>query len=165
MRVLALAEYQVANGAGGLLFACSAFSDAIKAAGRALEVPVLRPDEAAIEQALSLGEPVRVLCTFAPTLRVVGRLVAEFRDDPAQPVAFELVEQVEDCQLGAVEAVGRDILGQHTAGSVECDEQIDAAALCFPPFVTPLRSGQRQQDKKGAAENKGDFEFLSQGTV
>jgi Asp/Glu/hydantoin racemase len=98
LRILALAEYQVANGAEGLLFTCSAFSDAIKAAGRALEVPVLRPDEAAIEQALSLGRPVRVLCTFAPTLRVVKRLVAEFRDDPALPVTFELVE-------GALEAL------------------------------------------------------------
>ena len=87
LRILALAEYQVANGAEGLLFTCSAFSDAIKAAGRALEVPVLRPDEAAIEQALGLGEPVRVLVTFAPTLRVVKNLVAEFRDDPALPVA------------------------------------------------------------------------------
>ena len=97
-RILMLAEYQVANGAEALLFTCSAFSDAIKAAGRALDVPVLRPDEAAIERALGLGQPVRVLCTFAPTLRVVQKLVAEFREDSALPVAFELVE-------GALEAI------------------------------------------------------------
>jgi Asp/Glu/hydantoin racemase len=97
-RILMLAEYQVANGAAGLLFTCSAFSDAIRAAGRALDVPVLRPDEAAIERALGLGQPVRVLCTFAPTVRVIRKLVAEFREDPALPVAFELVE-------GALEAI------------------------------------------------------------
>lgn len=108
LRILALAEYQVANGAKGLLFTCSAFSDAIRAAGRALDVPVLRPDEAAIEHALDLGQPVRVLCTFAPTLRVVKRLVAEFRDDPAQPVTFELVE-------GALEAIHRGDSAAHDA--------------------------------------------------
>ena len=97
-RVVTLAKYQVATGAEALLFTCSAFSDAIKAAGRALDVPVLRPDEAAIERALSLGQPVRVLCTFAPTFPVVKKLVAEFREDPALPVAFELVE-------GALEAI------------------------------------------------------------
>jgi Asp/Glu/hydantoin racemase len=91
-RVVTLAKYQVATGAEALLFTCSAFSDAIRAAGRALDVPVLRPDEAAIEQALSLGQPVRILCTFAPTFPVVKKLVAEFREDPALPVAFELVE-------------------------------------------------------------------------
>ena len=91
-RIVTLAKYQVATGAQALLFTCSAFSDAIKAAGRALDVPVLRPDEAAIERALGLGLPVRVLCSFAPTFPVVKGLVAEFRDDPALPVAFELVE-------------------------------------------------------------------------
>ncbi len=120
-RILALAEYQVGNGAEGLLFTCSAFSDAIKAAGRALEVPVLRPDEAAIEQALSLGRPVRVLCTFAPTVRVVKGLVAEFRDDPALPVAFELVE-------GALEALhGGDGAGHDAliaAAAARADEPV-----------------------------------------
>ena len=99
-RILTLAEYQMANGAEALLFTCSAFSDAIKAAGRALDVPVLRPDEAAVERALAIGQPVRVLCTFAPTARVVRGLVAEFREDPALPVAYELVEGA----LAAMEA-------------------------------------------------------------
>ena len=67
-RILALAEYQRANGAVGLLFTCSAFSDAIKAAGRAMEIPVLRPDEAAVEHALGYGQPVRILATFGPTV-------------------------------------------------------------------------------------------------
>ena len=90
-RVVTLAKYQVACGAVGLLFTCSAFSEAIKAAGRALDVPVLRPDEAAVERALGLGKAVRILCTFEPTVRVVTGLVREFRDNPDQPVAIELI--------------------------------------------------------------------------
>jgi len=127
LRILALAEYQVANGAEGLLFTCSAFSDAIKAAGRALDVPVLRPDEAAIEQALSLDRPVRVLCTFAPTLRVVRRLVAEFRDDPAQPVAVELVE-------GALEALHAGDAARHDALIAEAAARSDEPVLVLGQY-------------------------------
>ncbi len=133
-RILALAEYQVANGAEGLLFTCSAFSDAIKAAGRALEVPVLRPDEAAIEQALSLGRPVRVLCTFAPTLRVVGRLVAEFRDDPALPVALELVE-------GALEAIHGGDGARHDALIAEAAARADEPVLVLGQYSMARAAG------------------------
>jgi Asp/Glu/hydantoin racemase len=121
-RILMLAEYQVANGARALLFTCSAFSDAIRAAGRALDVPVLRPDEAAIERALGLGQPVRVFCTFAPTVKVVRKLVAEFRDDPALPVAFELIE-------GALEAI-------HAGNATRHDTLIaEAAARASEPVL------------------------------
>jgi Asp/Glu/hydantoin racemase len=133
-RILALAEYQVGNGAEGLLFTCSAFSDAIKAAGRALEVPVLRPDEAAIEQALGLGQPVRVLCTFAPTLRVVKGLVAEFREDPALPVALELVE-------GALEAMhGGDSAG-HDALIAEAAARADEPVLVLGQYSMAQAAG------------------------
>jgi Asp/Glu/hydantoin racemase len=122
-RILTLAEYQVANGARGLLFTCSAFSDAIKAAGRALSVPVLRPDEAAIERALGIGRPVRILATFAPTLRVVRGLVDEFRDDPDQPVGFTLVE-------GALDAMRAGDAARHDALIAEA-----AAAATEPVLV------------------------------
>ncbi len=123
LRILALAEYQVANGAAGLLFTCSAFSEAIKAAGRAMDVPVLRPDEAAVEHALALGRPVRILVTFAPTLRVVRGLVDEFRDDPDQPVGFTLVE-------GALDAIRAGDPGRHDALIAEA-----AAAATEPVLV------------------------------
>ena len=134
LRILALAEYQVANGAAGLLFTCSAFSDAIKAAGRALEVPVLRPDEAAIEQALSLGRPVRVLCTFSPTLRVVKGLVAEFMEDPAVPVTFELVE-------GALEAAHAGDVARHDALIAEAAARADEPVLVLGQYSMARAAG------------------------
>ncbi len=134
LRILALAEYQVGNGAEGLLFTCSAFSDAIKAAGRALEVPVLRPDEAAIEQALGLGQPVRVLCTFAPTLRVVKGLVAEFMEDPAVPVAFELVE-------GALEAAHAGDVARHDALIAEAAARADEPVLVLGQYSMARAAG------------------------
>jgi Asp/Glu/hydantoin racemase len=126
-RILMLAEYQVANGAEALLFTCSAFSDAIKAAARALDVPVLRPDEAAIEHALGLGQAVRVLCTFAPTVRVVQKLVAEFREDPALPVAFELVE-------GALEAIHGGNATRHDTLIAEAAERASEPVIVLGQY-------------------------------
>ncbi len=69
-RFLALASYAVKAGANGILFTCSAFGpciDAVKAAYP--DIPVLKPNEAMIEEAVSLGGPVGLLATFAPTLQ------------------------------------------------------------------------------------------------
>jgi Asp/Glu/hydantoin racemase len=134
LRIMALAEYQVANGAEGLLFTCSAFSDAIKAAGRAMDVPVLRPDEAAIEHALSLNQPVRVLCTFAPTIRVVKGLVEEFTEDPTIAVAFELVE-------GALEAARSGDAARHDALIAEAATRATEPVLVLGQYSMTRAAG------------------------
>jgi len=141
-RILTLAEYQVANGAEGLLFTCSAFSEPIKAAARALAVPVLRPDEAAIERALAIGHPVRVLVTFPPTLKVVRGLVDEFRDDPGQSVAFELVQ-------GALEALRAGDGARHDALIAEA-----AARAAEPVLVLGQYSMARASAAVEAASSR-----------
>ena len=95
---------------------------------------MLRPDEAAIEQALSLGLPVRVLCSFAPTLRVVQRLVAEFRDDPAQPVAVELV-------VGALEALHAGDAARHDALIAEAAARSDEPVLVLGQYSMARAAG------------------------
>ncbi len=68
-RFLALAHYAVGTGAAGILYTCSAFGpciDAVKQAFPAL--PVLKPNEAMIEEAAAAGGTVGLLATFAPTL-------------------------------------------------------------------------------------------------
>jgi hypothetical protein len=71
-RFLTLAHYAKASGADGILFTCSAFGPCIEACARALApMPVLKPNEAMIEDALAVvgGEGrVGLLATFAPTL-------------------------------------------------------------------------------------------------
>ncbi len=63
-----LIQYCLACGADGVLFACSAFSGAIESARRGTPVPVLKPDEAMIGQALEMGHSFAVVATYEPSI-------------------------------------------------------------------------------------------------
>lgn len=71
-RFLTLAQYAVRSGADGILFTCSAFGPCIEACAAALTpLPVLKPNEAMIEEVLALAGPsarVGLMASFAPTL-------------------------------------------------------------------------------------------------
>jgi Asp/Glu/hydantoin racemase len=67
-RFIALATYAKGTGAQAILFTCSAFGPAIEAAGRAVEIPTLKPNEAMFEQALGMGGKLALVATFRPSL-------------------------------------------------------------------------------------------------
>lgn len=72
-RFLTLADYMAgATGKDGqaqaILFTCSAFGPAIEAVKQAQSIPVLRPNEAAFDKALDLGDRLGLVVTFAPSL-------------------------------------------------------------------------------------------------
>ncbi|PZR96939.1 MAG: arylsulfatase [Stutzerimonas stutzeri] len=69
-RFLSLASYARATGADGILFTCSAFGPCIEAVQRALSpLPVLKPNEAMIEEAMAIGGRIGLLASFGPTLQ------------------------------------------------------------------------------------------------
>jgi hypothetical protein len=78
-RFMTLARYAASCGADGILFTCSAFGPCIDVCARALApMPVLKSNEAMIEEAVALAGPVGrigLLATFAPTL---ATMPAEF---------------------------------------------------------------------------------------
>ena len=68
-RFLPLARYAAGTGAAGILFTCSAFGPCIEAVARDLApMPVLKPNEAMIEEAAAVGGTIGLLATFAQTL-------------------------------------------------------------------------------------------------
>lgn len=75
-RFLTLARYAAGTGAAGLLFSCSAFGPCIEAAARDLApMPVLKPNEAAVEEACAVGPRIGLLASFPGTL---ASMPAEF---------------------------------------------------------------------------------------
>ncbi len=101
-RFVALADYAVNCGADAILFTCSAFGPCIEAvARRHADRPVLKPNEAMIEDALASGLRIGLVASFAPTLR---SMPLEF--PPSVDVDVELA-------VGALAALDRGDLASH----------------------------------------------------
>lgn len=112
-RFLALADYAVGCGAQGILFTCSAFGPCIDAvARRHAALPVLKPNQAMVDEAVEAGGRVGLVASFAPTL---ASMPAEF------PAAIELRTRL---AVGALEALNRGDAASHDALVVAAAEAL-----------------------------------------
>lgn len=99
-----LAQYAVDTGARGILFTCSAFGPCIEAvARRHAGIPVLKPNEAMVEEAAQGQGRLGLIATFAPTL---ASMPPEF----AQGTALELA-----LAEGALDALNAGDTQRHDA--------------------------------------------------
>lgn len=68
-RFIKLGDYAVATGADAILFTCSAFGPCIEAvARRHAKLPVLKPNEAMVADAVATGQTIGLIASFGPTL-------------------------------------------------------------------------------------------------
>ena len=121
-RFLALARYAAGTGAAGILFTCSAFGPCIEAVARDLApMPVLKPNEAMVEEAAAAGGTVGLLATFAQTLDTMP---------PEFPAGVRVVPMLAD---GALAALDRGDAEQHDRLAAEAARSLagrcDAIAL------------------------------------
>lgn len=101
-RFLLLGRYAASTGADAILFTCSAFGPCIEAVAREqAPMPVLKPNQAMIEQAVARGHRIGLLSTFAPTLASMPR---EF------PGSVEVVPKL---AAGALDALDRGDRAAH----------------------------------------------------
>ena len=152
-RFLTLSRYAVGTGAQGILFTCSAFGPCIEAvATEQAPMPVLKPNEAMIEEAVAAARAaaggrrprIGLVASFAPTLT---SMPPEFPDD------VDLVPCVAEGSLAALDAgdgAAHDRLaGEATRRLADCDvvalaqfslaraADAVAAATGRPVFTTP----------------------------
>ena len=112
-RFVALAGYAVATGAQGILFTCSAFGSCIDAVARHWPaVPVLKPNEAMIDDAVRHGGRIGLVASFAPTLR---SMPAEF------PAGLDLRPML---AAGALDALNRGDAEAHDRLVVEAAQRL-----------------------------------------
>lgn len=107
-RFEALAAYAESAGAQAILFTCSAFGPCIEAvAARRPKMPVLKPNEAMVAEAMALGARIGLIASFAPTL---ASMPAEF------PPGAQLVTRLAE---GALQALNQGDEVGHDARVVE----------------------------------------------
>jgi Asp/Glu/hydantoin racemase len=112
-RFQAIGRYVAGTGADAILFTCSAFGPCIEAVARThAPMPVLKPNEAMIAQALKAGRKIGLLSTFPPTLASMPR---EF------PASVELVPKLAE---GAMAALDRGDRTEHDRLVVEAAKDL-----------------------------------------
>ncbi len=126
-RFLALGRYATTTGADGILFTCSAFGAAIERVRAELAIPVLKPNEAALDDALDAGPRVALLATFPATLLSVGHeLEVAARD---RGVAPTIVTRGVDGALAALQAGDAARHDRLIAEAVAALDGVDAIVL------------------------------------
>jgi hypothetical protein len=137
-RFLTLARYAASCGADGILFTCSAFGPCIEACARELApLPVLKPNEAMIEEAVALAGPearVALLASFAPMLI-------------SMPAEFAAVAP----KLTLVPCLAEGALAAMDRGDLEGHDQAAARAAAGLADVDVIALGQFSLARAGDA--------------
>jgi aspartate/glutamate racemase len=112
-RFLDLGRYATSTGSDAILFTCSAFGPCIEAVARAhAPMPMLKPNEAMIEEAAAQARRVGLLSTFAPTL---ASMPAEF------PASVTLAPKLAE---GALAALDRGDRAEHDRLVVQASKEL-----------------------------------------
>jgi hypothetical protein len=95
-----LTRHMIGRGADGILFTCSAFRQVIDACIKEFEVPILKPNDAMLAQALDAGSHLAVMATVGPTIPSISVEIEEMARTRGQKV--ELMPVVVDHAFDAL---------------------------------------------------------------
>jgi hypothetical protein len=126
-RIGALGDYALSAGCDAVLFTCSAFGGAIESLARRVDVPVLKPNEAMFDDALSMGACIGMLATFGPS---VAGMEAEFEEQRrAQGSDAKLKTVLVEDALDALKSGDADRHNELVAAAVDRLGEVDAVML------------------------------------
>lgn len=138
-RFLALARYARATGSDAILFTCSAFGPCIEACARDLApVPVLKPNEAMIEEAVALTGPrgrIGLMASFAPTL---ASMPPEFEAVAPQATLVPCLAEGALAALNAGDGAGHDAAAVRAALAMEPCDVIALAQFSLSQAAGPV---------------------------
>ena len=143
-RFVILSRYAFDAGADAILFTCSAFGPAIERAAQRLPIPVLKPNEAMFEAAMSCGERIGMLTTFAPS---VASLQVEFDEAAStrQPRPHLKTVVVEE----AMQALRRGDVETHNRLLAEKVGELDSCDAVMLAQFSTSRAAKDVREKVG----------------
>jgi hypothetical protein len=130
-RIGALGDYALSTGCDAVLFTCSAFGGAIETLARRVKVPVLKPNEAMFNDALSIGDRIGMLATFGPS---VAGMEAEFEEQRRGSRATLLKTVLVEGALDALK--GGDATKHNELVAAAIDRLGDVDAVMLAHFST-----------------------------
>ncbi len=131
-RFLSLTRYAIDHGADGILFTCSAFGEAIEAAAREVAIPVLKPNEAMFEAALTAGARLGMVATFGPAMQSMQAEFAQAACGCRPPPVLRAV-----LAEGAMQALRRaDVEGHNVRVAAAAESLRDVDAIMLAHFST-----------------------------
>jgi aspartate/glutamate racemase len=143
-RMRELADYGVRAGAEAILFTCSAFGQSIDRVKAQYQIPVLKPNEAMVEEVTALGGRVGVIATFAPTLETIEPEFDEEARRQGIDIALELVHAE-----GAFECLTAGDLDGHDQRITEAARSLAGCDTIVLSQYSMARAGMAVADATG----------------
>ncbi len=143
-RIVALCRHAEGVGSDGVLFTCSAFGEAIEKAALSSSVPVLKPNEAMFEKALSMGDRITMVYTFPPAL---AGMEQEFLEEAARCQSSARIQSV--YAEGARQAVEQGDIEKHNeiiSNTISSVKDADAILLAHFSMATAERDARSVTD-------------------
>lgn len=145
-RFLTLGRYVHGSGADAILFTCSAFGPAIEATAAALPIPVLKPNEAMLDEALAAGNNIGLIATFGPSipaLRTELEDMARSKKQPVQVTTRTLPDALAALQRGDGKTHDR-LIAEAAAALMPCDALVlGQFSMATAAQLIPERPGCR----------------------
>ena len=160
-RFVRLACYACGAGADGILFTCSAFGLAIDVCKQAVAIPVLRPNEAMVAQAMTHGDRIALMATFEPALAPITNEVHAYAASIGRHVTVDQIyvpEALKAAQAGDQErhnelvaqaskaARGADVIGFAQFSMSQAAADLSAQISGRPVLTTPDSAVRRMRE-------------------
>ena len=123
---VSLTEYLVERGAEGILYSCSAFGECIDTCIEKFDIPLLRPNDAMIEEAIEIGSNIAVLATVGATIPTISEEINQIATgkNVAVKIFPHVIEGAFDALASGNGELHDELVSEQAAKINNCDVMI-----------------------------------------